>query len=149
MLFKLDHRNESIAKAIQKIQRPAYLVEAEMMGFQGIPQLKESILEIRNSGEVFLGYLEEDQLLGFISYRRENNTIDIHRLVVDPGHFRKGIGRELLAFLLEKYKGIDFIVSTGSANTPAKRLYESFGFREQETFQVAPGIYCTCYRKNN
>ncbi|HSJ37654.1 MAG TPA: GNAT family N-acetyltransferase [Planococcus sp. (in: firmicutes)] len=149
MIQELDHRSESTAKAIQRIQHPAYLVEAEMMGFQGIPQLKESVLELRNSSEVFVGYLEEDRLLGFISYKKETNTIDIHRLVVDPEHFRKGIGRKLLAFLLGKYKGMDFIVSTGKANVPAKKLYESFGFIETEDFEVAPGIFCTALEKKN
>ena len=147
MIQELNHRDESMAKAIQKIQRPAYLVEAEMMGFQGIPQLNESILEIRNSGEIFQGYLENAQLLGFVSYTKENNTIDIHRLVVDPGHFRKGIGRKLLAFLTGNFKGLDFIVSTGKANYPAKKLYESFDFIETEDFEVAPGIFCTAFEK--
>ena len=149
MIQELDHRSESTAKAIQRIQRPAYLVEAEMMGFQGIPQLKESTLEIRNSGEVFVGCLDEDRLLGFISYKKETNTIDIYRLVVDPEHFRKGVGRKLLAFLLEKYKGLDFVVSTGKANVPAKKLYESFGFIQMEDFEVAPGIFCTALEKKN
>lgn len=149
MIQELDHRSESTAKAIQRIQRPAYLVEAEMMGFQGIPQLKESTLEIRNSSEVFLGYLEEDRLLGFISYKKETNTIDIYRLVVDPEHFRKGVGRELLTFLLEKYKGMDFIVSTGKENVPAKKLYENYGFIEVEDFEVAPGVFCTALEKKN
>jgi len=149
LIQELDHRSESTAKAIQRIQRPAYLVEAEMMGFQGIPQLKESTLEIRNSGEVFVGCLDEDRLLGFISYKKETNTIDIYRLVVDPEHFRKGVGRKLLAFLLEKYKGLDFVVSTGKANVPAKKLYESFGFIQMEDFEVAPGIFCTALEKKN
>lgn len=149
MIQILEHRTEATAKAIQQIQRPAYRIEAEMMGFQGIPQLKESTLEIRNSGEVFLGYLENGRLLGFLSYKEELNTIDIHRLVVDPQHFRKGIGRKLLIFLLDKYTGFDFIVSTGKANSPAKALYASTGFIESEDFEVAPGIFCTAFEKKN
>lgn len=147
MILELDHRNEAAAKAILKIQRPAYLVEAEMMGFRGIPQLNESILEIRNSGETFFGYGPEGELVGFISFKNVNNTIDIHRLVVDPDHFRKGIGRKLLEFLLDKYEGMDFNVSTGKGNYPAKKLYESCGFMEAEDFEVAPGIFCTAFEK--
>lgn len=149
MIQILDHRSETAAKAIQRIQRPAYRVEAEMMGFQGIPQLHESTLEIRNSDEVFLGYLENGLLLGFISYIEESNMIDIHRLVVDPQHFRKGIGRGLLLFLMEKHSGADFIVSTGKANSPAKKLYASAGFMETEDFEVAPGIFCTALKKKS
>lgn len=147
MIREIDHRNDAEAKKIQRIQRPAYLVEAELMGFEGIPQLKESVLEIQNSGETFLGYFEQELLKGFISYKKENNTIDIHRLVVDPEHFRKGIGRELLASLTKAFEGMEFIVSTGKANKPAKNLYTSFGFTESEDFEVAPGIFCTILKK--
>lgn len=147
MIFEIDHRKEFTAQEIQRIQRPAYLVEAELMGFEGIPQLKESILEIQNSGETFLGYLEKDRLSGFISYKKEDNTIDIYRLVVDPEHFRKGIGRQLLAFLMKKFQDMEFTVSTGKANLPAKRLYASFGFVETQDFEVAPGIFCTTLKK--
>lgn len=149
MIQELDHRNEAIAKAIQKIQHPAYLLEAEMMGFQGIPQLKESTLELRNSDEVFLGYMEKDRLLGFLSYKKEGDTVDIHRLVVDPAHFREGIGSRLLAFILAQYQGLNFIVSTGKANVPAKNLYKSFDFAEMEDFEVAPGIFCTVFQMDN
>ncbi len=147
MIHKLDHQNEYTAKAIQSIQRPAYQVEAELMGFEGIPQLKESILEIQNCSEDFYGYMEADRLLGFISFKKRQNTIDIHRLVVDPEHFRRGIGRKLAAFLLKNFEGMNFIVSTGKANVPAKNLYESFGFIEMEDFEVASGIFCTAFEK--
>ncbi|WP_084244014.1 GNAT family N-acetyltransferase [Planomicrobium okeanokoites] len=147
MIRKVNHRNEYTAKAIQRIQRPAYLVEAELMGFEGIPQLKESTIEIQNSGETFLGYMEQEVLLGFISYKKENNIVDIHRLVVNPEHFRKGIGRKLLAYLMEEFEGMEFIVSTGKMNKPAKNLYTSFGFVETEDFEVAPGIFCTTLKK--
>lgn len=147
MIRKVNHRNEYTAKAIQRIQRPAYLVEAELMGFEGIPQLKESTIEIQNSGETFLGYMEQEVLLGFISYKKENNIVDIHRLVVNPEHFRKGIGRKLLAYLMEEFEGMEFIVSTGKMNKPAKNLYTSFGFVEKEDFEVAPGVFCTTLKK--
>lgn len=147
MIRKVNHHNEYTAKAIQRIQRPAYLVEAELMGFEGIPQLKESTIEIQNSDETFLGYMEQEVLLGFISYKKENNIVDIHRLVVNPEHFRKGIGRKLLAYLMEEFEGMEFIVSTGKMNKPAKNLYTSFGFVEKEDFEVAPGVFCTTLKK--
>lgn len=146
MIKRLSQQEEKTAKAIQKIQKPAYQVEAKLMGFEGIPQLNESVLEIQNSGETFIGYIEDD-LKGFISYTEENRLIDICRLVVDPEHFRQGIARKLLVFLLERFVGYDFIVSTGSANTPAKKLYDSLGFIESRNFEVAPGIYCTEFQK--
>lgn len=149
MILKMDHRNELTAKAIQRIQRAAYRIEAQLMGFDGIPQLAESHSDIQNSSETFFGFMEEDRLLGFISCKKENRLIDIYRLAVDPEHFRKGIGRQLLAFLLNHFEGMDFSVSTGKANFPAKKLYKTFGFIETKDFEVAKGIFCTAFEKKH
>ncbi|ANU18190.1 alanine acetyltransferase [Planococcus maritimus] len=145
MIAQIDQTNEKNARDIQSIQRPAYRIEAELMGFHDIPHLSETIEEIQQSEETFLGY-QETYLKGFISYKKEGNVIDIYRLVVDPLQFRQGIARSLVGHLLEQHKEMEFIVSTGSANVPARKLYESFGFREEEIFEVAPGVTCTQFR---
>lgn len=148
MIIALNHQDKQTAEKIQQIQQAAYRVEAELMGFFGIPQLRETICEIQNSTELFIGYNEE-QLRGVLSYKVEEGVIDIHRLVVDPAHFRKGIGRELLSEVLKKYRAHDVKVSTGSANHPAISLYKLFGFQEIGVIEVAPDIYCTQLYLNN
>lgn len=145
MITTIDHRDESTAKAIQSIQRPAYRIEAELMGFDGIPHITETVEEIQQSSEIFLGFTE-GYLKGFISYKEQDGVVDIYRLVVDPIQFRQGIARQLVDQLLHEKKAAEFIVSTGSANTPARKLYESFGFKEEETFEVADGVTCTQFR---
>lgn len=146
MIIKLDHQRTETAKAIQKIQKPAYEVEAKLIGFDGIPQINETVEEIQRSNEVFWGWTEEG-LKGVISFKQLERTIDIYRLVVDPSAFRQGIGRKLLAHLMEQYQEHDFTVSTGSANRPAIHLYTSFGFIEQKRFEAAPGILCSEFLK--
>lgn len=145
MITQIDHTDEKTARAIQSIQRPAYRIEAELMGFNDISHITETVEEIQQSDETFLGY-QDEYLKGFISYKEEEGVIDIYRLVVDPLQFRQGIARSLVDHLLQHQKAAEFIVSTGTANTPARKLYESFGFREEETFEVAPGVTCTQFR---
>lgn len=145
MITEIDQTDEKIARDIQSIQRPAYRIEAELMGFHDIPHISETIGEIQQSEETFLGY-EDGYLKGFISYKEEQGVVDIYRLVVDPLQFRQGIARSLVDHLLQQKKATEFIVSTGTANVPARKLYESFGFREEETFEVAPGVTCTQFR---
>lgn len=118
------------------------------MGFDGIPQLTESLADIQKSAETFVGYSER-QLQGVISYQIKEGTVDIHRLVISPDHFRKGIGKRLVKYLLEHYKGYELTVSTGTANKPAIALYKAFGFQEQQLIEVAPGIYCTQFCLSN
>ena len=146
MIERLNHHQEKTAKEIQRLQKQAYQVEAELIGFDGIPQLHESILEIQNSGETFIGYFN-GVLAGFISYKVEGKVVDIHRLAVAPAHFRQGIGRQLLEYLLENFPGSDFIVSTATLNEPARKLYEMFGFELQGSFEPEPGIPCVIYHK--
>lgn len=145
MITEIDQTDEKIARDIQSIQRPAYRIEAELMGFHDIPHISETIDEIQQSEETFLGY-QDGYLKGFISYKEENGVVDIYRLVVDPLQFRQGIARSLVDHLLQQKNSAEFIVSTGTANVPARKLYESFGFREEETFEVAPGVTCTQFR---
>lgn len=146
MIKRLNHHQGKTAKEIQRLQKRAYQAEAELIGFDGIPQLNESILEIQNSGETFIGYFNGG-LAGFISYKVKGTLVDIHRLAVAPAHFRQGIGRQLLAHLLESFPGSDFIVSTATLNEPARKLYEIFGFNLQGSFEPEPGISCVIYHK--
>ncbi|EIM07212.1 ribosomal-protein-alanine acetyltransferase [Planococcus antarcticus DSM 14505] len=118
------------------------------MGFDGIPQLYEKVSEIQKSTETFAGYSEE-QLQGVISFQIDEGILAIHRLVVSPTYFRKGIGKRLVEYLLEHYKGYEFVVSTGTANKPAIALYTAYGFQEQRLIEVAPGIHCTQYSLSN
>ncbi len=148
MIHIVDHQNEQLAKEIQGIQQAAYRIEAELMGFHGIPQLHETISQIQNSAETFVGYKEE-QLQGLLSYQVEEGEVDIHRLVVHPDHFRKGVGRKLVAYLLGSFRGYRFTVSTGTANKPAIALYKALGFQEQRLTEVAPGITCTEFSLDN
>lgn len=147
MIVALNHRLEKTAKEIQKIQKTAYQIEAEIMGFDGIPQLRESVLEIQNAEEIFLGYIAEP-LKGFLSYKEDGSLIDIHRLAVGPAYFQQGIASALLTALLKQFCGREFLVSTGTANEPAKNLYRKHGFQEQKIFEVAPGIWCTQFIKS-
>lgn len=148
MIDALNHRLEKTAKEIQRIQQAAYRIEAELMGFDGIPQLKESVLEIQNADEQFLGH-SGDPLKGFVSYKEEKGMIDIHRLAIDPAYFQQGVASALLTNLLDRFSGRSFTVSTGTANEPAKKLYKKFGFEEKEQVEVAAGIWCTQFMKRS
>ncbi|MBD8014823.1 GNAT family N-acetyltransferase [Microbacterium sp. APC 3898] len=148
MIGEINHRNKQVAQEILEIQLPAYGIEAELMDFYEIPQLHETAIDIQNSGELFVGF-QEEELMGVVSYKMVDGLVDIHRLIVNPAYFRRGIGKRLLEYLLKRYKGYEFIVSTGTANKPAIALYQAFGFQEQRKVEVAPGIECTVFGLRN
>ncbi|WP_419960366.1 GNAT family N-acetyltransferase [Psychrobacillus sp. BM2] len=152
MIQLVNHKDEMVAESILSIQLPAYKVEADLIGFDGIPQLLDTVEDIKNSKELFLGKLDGSKLVGFLSYEDTEELIDICRLVVDPNHFRKGIASELIDYLLSiKANGKKVVVSTGAKNVPAITLYERHNFKKIAIIEVEPNFFIaqlTYERKN-
>ncbi|EPD49463.1 hypothetical protein HMPREF1210_03362 [Paenisporosarcina sp. HGH0030] len=141
MIKELFNKNTMFARELLALQRTSYQIEADLIGFQGIPALSETAEDIVNSKEIFIGYYEDDQLLGVLSYEENEDFVDICRLVVSPASFRKGIGRQLVNYIVEEIRGSrDVVVSTGLKNIPAVTLYEKLGFQQERTMEIAPGV---------
>lgn len=51
----------------------------------------------------FLRLFFEDTLAGFISFKMDEEEVDIHRLVVSPDHFHKGIATKLLLYVFDMF----------------------------------------------
>lgn len=135
----LDLSDDTVLHELWTVQRLAYAVEAELIGFDGIPPLHETLDELRATTETFLGLYDEEGLVGAVSYRLEESTVDICRLVVHPRAHRRGIASKLLDALPDGPQ----VVSTGTRNEPALRLYLKRGFTETGTREVAPGVSLT------
>ncbi|SEQ18210.1 Acetyltransferase (GNAT) domain-containing protein [Lentzea xinjiangensis] len=135
----LDLSDDAVLHELWTVQRLAYAVEAEIIGFDGIPALHETLDELRASDETFLGSYDEEGLVGAVSYRLDGSTVDICRLVVHPRAHRRGIATRLLDALPDGPQ----VVSTGAKNEPALRLYRKRGFVETGTREVGPGVPLT------
>ena len=135
----LDLSDDTVLHELWTVQRLAYAVEAEIIGFDGIPPLHESLDELRACDETFLGLYDEEGLAGAVSYQLDGSTVDICRLVVHPRAHRRGIASKLLDALPDGPQ----TVSTGSKNEPALALYRKRGFVEVGEREVAPGVSLT------
>lgn len=150
MIERLHHKEEATAAEILALQIPAYKVEASLIGFDGIPHLSDTVEMIKKSGETFIGFLTDGELCGFLSFKDENGTAFIHRLVVHPGHFHEGIASRLITyFLQEESEGRDVKVTTGAKNEPARNLYKKFGFEEMDTFSPESGVDLVLLEKSH
>ena len=148
-LVRLDLSDPEIAAQLLALQRRAYRVEADLVGSDDIPPLRESLEELVGSGEIFLGALEDGVVVGAISWKLLDRTLDIHRLVVDPAQFRSGIGVSLVRAALEaEPTAVRAIVQTGAANDPARRLYVGEGFEQVDEVEVAPGLRVARFSKS-
>jgi ribosomal protein S18 acetylase RimI-like enzyme len=130
------------ASQIFELQSLSYRVEADLIGSDLIPGLFENLEQLQNCGETFYGFFEAQILCGAISFKLEHQTLDVHRLVVHPNHFRKGIAKKLLEFVLKLELNVErCIVQTGALNFPAIGLYQKMGFLELEQREVAPDLW--------
>lgn len=137
----VDITDEEIATKMTELQQASYQIEAKLIGSYDIPPLKESMNQVRSCGETFLACMEMGEMIAALSYKREGLVVDLHRMMVHPKHFRKGIAGQLLIYLEElEADAQEFIVSTGAANTPAVRLYEKHGFKKVREIVVGNGL---------
>ncbi len=141
----LDLSDDAVLRELWTVQRLSYAVEAELIGFDGIPPLHETLDELRTSDETFLGVYDEEGLVGAVSYQLDGSTVDICRLVVHPRAFRRGIA----STLLDALPGGPQTVSTGTKNEPALRLYRKRGFVETGEREVGPGVSITDLAREN
>lgn len=140
--------NPNSANDVLQLQFLSYKVEADLIGFYEIPPLKDNIERLQECGETFFGYYIDNELGGAISYKNENGELDIHRLMVHPNHFRKGIARELLQYIQTNEVGFEtIIVATGSKNAPAIKFYQYNGFQITGETTVAEGVSLTFFKK--
>ena len=127
------------------LQRESYAVEAALIGDDRIPQLTETLEELRAAGLEWLGAFDDDGLTGAVSWKvLADGTVDIHRLVVAPRAFRRGVATALLDALDARYPGRRMLVSTGRANEPARRPSTGgAASRSCASTRSSPGCSCT------
>jgi len=148
MIKRLDTKDAKTAEQIVVLQKKSYIVEAELISFYDIPPLKDTADSIMSCHEAFYGWYEGEELAGLVSYKLEEDLLDIYRVAVHPEHFRKGIARQLIEFIMNTNKGIKkTIVSTGLNNRPAVNLYLKLGFQKVREVEAVEGVYIACFEK--
>ncbi|PFJ18165.1 GNAT family N-acetyltransferase [Bacillus cereus] len=148
MIQQLVPTSRKTATSILKIQIPAYEIEAKYINSTAIPRLYDTVADIQTCDEIFYGYFYENVLAGFISFKSNDDEVDIHRLVVSPDHFHKGIATKLLLHLFNMFPSSKtYIVQTGKENMPALSLYKKHGFIEVQDIILPDGVILTSLKK--
>ena len=140
MIIKINNKKDEIAKEIRDIFQDSYAVEAEILKAVDFPPLKRTLSQFLNSNSEFYAYYQDKNIAGVIEIKNDQDLTHIQSLVVYPKHFRKGIGRKLVQFILDTYMSSIFTVETGLDNYPAIKLYTSFDFEEQDQWNTNHGV---------
>jgi len=88
-------------------------------------------LENRNVSYCFLASFDNGPAIGFCSFWRVLDELHINNLAVLPDFRHRGVGAELLAFVLNEGARLGALRATlevRRSNTPALMLYERYGF---------------------
>lgn len=142
----LDLSDVAVATQVLAVQRAAYRVEADLIGFEEIPPLHESLDDLMQAPLVWYGIADDGAVVAAIAFTETDQGIDIDRLVVAPSAARRGYGSALVAALDQS---ATITVSTGAMNAPAHRLYEAHGFsRVGESGPVA-GLLVTHFERES
>jgi ribosomal protein S18 acetylase RimI-like enzyme len=145
---RLDITDIAEATRVLALQHASYRVEAELIGRNDIPPLHEEISDLQSSGETFFGAFVGCHLSGVVAYKVIGDTLDLHRVMVDPQFFRLGIARKLVAFVeLFEPRALRSVVTTGRDNTPARRLYERMDYTQTGQHEVARGFWIVAFEK--
>ncbi|WYP27337.1 GNAT family N-acetyltransferase [Alkalihalobacillus sp. FSL W8-0930] len=141
MIKQLNMNNSTIMINVWNLQMKSYQVEASLIGVRTFPPLQETVEDYVKSLDLFYGVYEKEELVAVISIQAQGSTIVITRLMVDPGHFRKGIATSLINYVNTLYKDQTQIkVSTAKLNAPAVQAYRRNGFTQIEEHVTPEGI---------
>ena len=148
MLFKrIENKEIETAKKLYEIWQESYIVEKELLGAADFPPLNRLASDFMKSENDFQGLYEKKELLGVIEIAQKLNSVHLQSLVVDPNHFRKGIATKLINKVFDLYPATTYTVETGNSNIPAKKLYESLGFKKNKVWIAEFGIEKIKYKK--
>jgi GNAT superfamily N-acetyltransferase len=99
-----------------------------------IEPLQNCIARCRHAIDAHFIVAEADgRIVGFIHYDCEGPEPELHRIYVEPGLKRRGIGSALLRQLHARLSpGTSYILMVIAANLPAVTFYRYHGFVEEE-----------------
>ena len=92
--------------------------------------IPEEVIKEMKKGPVYM-IMERDTVVGSVSYyKKEDQSIYISGLVIDPDYQGRGIARKVMLQILSEIKGEPRVkLVTHPDNIRAVNLYESLGFK--------------------
>jgi len=89
---------------------------------------EQELIDEFNDGVRMYGYHNNNTLIGVIGVQKVSNVILIRHAYTLSSYQGKGVGSELLEYLLKKNQDSRLLVGTWKNATWAIRFYEKFGF---------------------
>lgn len=103
------------------------IVSEEILDEHSPEYMRSVILAETEKGNSVYTYMSGEESLGIISFSEEKNHIS--KLYVNAAYLRRGIGKQLILFAMERMdKNKDITVISLNVNCRARKFYESLGY---------------------
>ena len=76
-----------------------------------------------------IGYYDNNELVGFLIFNKSYEIIDLLYIVVDVIYRKKGIGSELLKYLIDNSICEKILLEVRCDNSNAIKLYKKYNFK--------------------
>ncbi len=140
------------APAILALQRLAYQSEAALYDDYTIPPLTETLDDLRAEfgRQVILKAVIDDEIVGSVRGKEQQETCRIGRLIVLPGRQGQGVGTAMMREIERRFPAVSrFEVFTGHKSDRNIRLYERLGYRIQRRQVVSDKLTLVFLDKPN
>jgi ribosomal-protein-alanine N-acetyltransferase len=79
---------------------------------------------------LIIGFFKDKKLVGYLIANNNDISVDLFKIYVDEKYRNKGIGKQLLTFLINHHRNKPIYVEVLSTNAYAIKLYEKLGFKK-------------------
>jgi ribosomal protein S18 acetylase RimI-like enzyme len=130
-LQHIDIKSDKNAELLYELWQLSYAVEADWLevDYKLFPPLQRTTEDFLSSKNSFFIYLNRGILVACLEIKELSDSLRVQSCLVHPDWIRKGIGKQLMSFVFDKYVDRrNFSVETGAKNKPAIALYKKVGF---------------------
>lgn len=140
-------------KEILRLQKKAYISEAELYDDFTIPPLIQTLDEIKEEYKtnVFIKYVDEDKIIGSVRALMLNSkTCYIGRLIVHPEFQNQGIGTRLMDKIEDIFNECErFELITGYKSMKNLHIYQKRNYKIFKTEKLTDNLNLVYLEKTN
>ncbi len=140
MNIKVERASVFDSEEILLLQKIAYRSEAEIYNDFSIEPLVQTLEQLQQQFEdhIILKAVVDGRIVGSVRANDQNDTCLIGKLIVDPNHQNKGIGKMLMNSIEALLPKSRYELFTGSKSEKNIALYEKLGYRVFRECLITP-----------
>ncbi len=146
----IENADKADLEAILVLQKKAYLSEAELYQDYSLPPLTQTLMGMEEdfSNQLILKATSGGRLAGSVRAYEKEGVCHIGRLVVDPSHQNKGLGKRLLQSIEARFpEATRFELFTGDRSTKSLHIYHQAGYQVYRKQKISDTLTLVFLRK--